>query len=253
SGINVTSLPDGLLTLSLKLTDSIGWVGVATTDTIPMAVFNANLVGHWTFDSNDISGVTAYDRSGSTLNGTLQGTPTSFAGRIGGGLKFDGFGSGDRVSLGASAILNPANFTITAWVSPANISGVYGYIYSNARDCCGAYKGIEMRLAANNLRGIIWNTGFAQLTTTGTIANSSGWHHVTYTYDGSTIKLYIDGNFDSQLATAIGVGGPASFGTYIGTMGFNAGTYTLDGILDDVRIYNTVLTSGQVSTLYATH
>jgi hypothetical protein len=251
SGINLTSLPDGKLTLSVTVTDSLGGVGAAATDTAPMAVLDASLVGHWTFDATDISGTTVYDRSGNGHNGTMQGTPTVNAGKIGNGLEFGGHGSGDRVSLGSSASLNPGAFTLVSWVSPGIVSGSYGYIYSNSRDCCGSYNGIDFVIHSNKLRGRIWNSTAIVKASVGSIGDNSGWHQATYSYDGATIKLYINGVFDSQVSTGLGVGSPASYDSYIGTMGHGAGTYTIDGILDDVRIYNRALTPTEITTLYS--
>lgn len=250
TGMNVSALPDGKLTLSVYLTDAIGGTGATVTDTAPMAVLDSSLVGHWTFDANDISGTTAYDRSGNDLNGVLQGTPTASSGIVGQSLLFDGLNSGDNVSIGSSSSLNPPYFTITAWIYAGVLSGPYNYIYSSARDCCGSYNGKEFRVTSNRVVGAIWNGSNANRTSSTTLSDNSGWHYVSYSYDGSVIKLYIDGIFDSQNNTTLGVGSPASYGNYIGAMGYGPSVYIFNGKIDDVRIYNRALTPAEITTLY---
>jgi hypothetical protein len=51
---------------------------------------NNGLVGWWTFDGKDISGVQAYDRSGNGNRGILTSGPVRGIGKIGQGLNFDG-------------------------------------------------------------------------------------------------------------------------------------------------------------------
>src|SRR5919109_3965900 len=61
------------------------------------------LVGWWTFDGSDISGVQAYDRSGNGNRGILTSGPTRTIGKIGQGLQFDGVN--DYVSGPSSSTL----------------------------------------------------------------------------------------------------------------------------------------------------
>ena len=113
NSINATTLPDGKLTLSAYLTDTLGGTGATVTDIIPMAVLDASLVGHWTFDANDISGTTAYDRSGQGNNGTLTNGPTQTTGQVGGALNFDGV---DDYGVVPSYNLSGTNVvTISMW------------------------------------------------------------------------------------------------------------------------------------------
>ena len=71
------------------------------------------LVGWWTFDGKDISGVQAYDRSGQGNRGTLTSGPVSAIGKIGQGLSFDGVN--DYVDIANNSVLNPSGaLTISA-------------------------------------------------------------------------------------------------------------------------------------------
>ena len=76
------------------------------------------LVGMWSFNGPDMSGVTAYDRSGQGNNGTLTNGPSRVAGKIGQALSFDGVN--DYVSIGNSATLqnlpDAGPFSVAFWV-----------------------------------------------------------------------------------------------------------------------------------------
>jgi hypothetical protein len=98
---------------------------------------------------------------------------------------------------------------------------------------------------------MIWNGSLsASFGSNATIANSSGWMLATTTYDGSTLKLYINGELDNSMSTTVGVGSPASYNAAIGGMGFDPATYTLDGKIDDVRLYNRALSIEEIRSLY---
>jgi len=213
--------------------------------TLPVPI--NGLVGYWKMDEG--GGTNTVDASGYGNSGTLSASATWQAGKLNQAVKFDGFSSNDYVDVGLSQIINPAKFTLAAWISPADVSGLYNYIFSNARDCCGSYNGIEMRITTNNLNGAIWNGGKAEITSNTTIANNSGWRFVAYSYDGGFLKLYIDGILDKSSGTALGVGSPASFGSYIGRMGSGA-QYDFNGGIDDLRVYNRALSDQEIRTIY---
>ena len=73
------------------------------------------------------------------------------------------------------------------------------------------------------------------------------WHHVTYTYDGTTDRLYLDGAVTS--ATGVAHQTAATTAVYIGS--YNGAAEILNGTIDDVRIYNAALTDTQVARLAA--
>ena len=201
------------------------------------------IIGEWLF--NEGSGTTAGDTSGNGHNGTLSGASWT-AGINGGALNFV---SGNAVMLGGDASLNPPNFTITAWVKPGDFSGSYDYIYSNDRDCCGVYNGIGFRLANNKLLAEIWNGAAAYLWSNQTISNNQVWTFVAFSYNGNKMAVYINGQLDNTLSTALGVGSPASYTSYIGalacctSLGFN-------GSIDQMRLYGSAIVAANIEKMY---
>lgn len=212
------------------------------------------LVGLWSFDGADI-GNSIIDRSGSGNNGYLVGgnnatSSRKVIGKIGQAFSFGGANTGG-ISLGTSPTLTPSRFTVAAWVyTPTTTSYNYNQIFSNDRDCCGTYNGIGFAIVAGKVSGNIWNSAQYNISSNATIPAST-WTHVAFTYDGATKALYINGVLDKANAQTVDPATPATYGTYIGSMGHSAGTvYTFNGKLDDVRLYNRALSASEIKQLY---
>ena len=75
------------------------------------------LVGLWSFNGDDISGTTAYDRSSGGNNGTLTSGPTAVKGKVGQALSFDG--TDDYVSIPDLSLAASTGVTLSAWVNPS--------------------------------------------------------------------------------------------------------------------------------------
>jgi hypothetical protein len=76
---------------------------------------------------------------------------------------------------------------------------------------------------------------------------AGGWHHVVVTYDGNTIKLYLDGNLVDTMSFEGGIRpSPQAY-----KLGFTTLTdYFWKGALDDLRFYSGTLSSSDVQKLY---
>ncbi|MBK9015727.1 MAG: LamG domain-containing protein [Saprospiraceae bacterium] len=76
------------------------------------------------------------------------------------------------------------------------------------------------------------------------------WKHVVFVHDGTNDLIYMDG---VQVATKA-VSGTMNSTTKPLGIGYNAvdGGNFLDGVLDEVQVYNMALSAGQIATLYAT-
>jgi hypothetical protein len=75
------------------------------------------------------------------------------------------------------------------------------------------------------------------------------WHHVGFTYSGTTLIAYIDG---SAISASSDVGWPSATNDFrFGNM--KGGADYLNGALKQVVVYNVALSPAQVSQLYAAY
>lgn len=72
------------------------------------------------------------------------------------------------------------------------------------------------------------------------------WYHVTATYDGSNMKIYLNGYPENTSFI------PGTLGSNYGDLkiGKCAEGYNLNGALDDIRIYNRALSNSEIQLLY---
>ncbi|MHC4327338.1 MAG: LamG domain-containing protein [Planctomycetota bacterium] len=195
------------------------------------------LVGWWRLD--ETSGTIARDSSGNGNDGTLQGDPTWVVGKMAGALEFDG--DGDYVDIGGVGISGVAPRTIAGWAkaSTTNIPGwttVFGFAPSGSTD--GTYYDIEVDDAGNyviNVQG--WAGIFGPVDTQ--------WHHFAVTYTGDGGDWYLDGQYVNSEAGEVGTIDYMRIGARLSNSNF------FPGLVDDVRIYNKVLTIEQIQQLMA--
>jgi hypothetical protein len=230
-----------------------GQAHVDQSNTVGLA---QGLVGYWTMDGQDI-GTSFVDRSGNGFKGYLVGTNNATSsrktvGKIGEAFTFGGQNTGG-IDVGNNVALTPSRFTIAAWIYTPTPNYTYNYIFSNSRDCCSTYNGIGLNInSAGGLTGALWNsTQYNVNSAAGTIATST-WTHAAFTYDGSFMRLYKNGVQVAFSAQTINPGTPASFNSYIGSMGNANGTvFTFNGKMDDVRVYNRALSATEIAQLAA--
>jgi hypothetical protein len=193
------------------------------------------LVAAYSFDEG--TGTTVADSSGNGNTGTLNGAAWVANGKFGGALRFDG--SSARVTINDSASLHlTTGMTLEAWVNPSSVGGWRDVIY----------KGNDNYfLEASSSRGAPaggGTLGGADIVVYGpSVVPANTWTHLAVTYDGSTLRLYLNGNQVSSgsrtgaLATSsnpLQIGGDSIFGQYF------------QGLIDDVRVYNRALSAAEV-------
>jgi len=212
---------------------------------------SANLVAHWNFD--DGTGSTAQDSSGNGNHGTLFGNPQWITGHLGGALDFDG--TGDYVDLPISSLLSSlTNSTFATWVDFSNAGGGWQRIFDFGIDTTFNMFLTPRTDTAGAMRFAITITSYNDEDQTNAPRTlPSGWHHVAVTLDAdkNIHSLYLDGELIAENTSARYT--PSSLGettqNWLGRSQYSADGY-FDGSLDDFRIYDRVLTAGQVRDLY---
>jgi len=213
--------------------------------TLPLlTITDPNLEGWWKLDEG--YGATTTDWSGNGRHGTLQGDPQWAIGYLGNCLDFDG--SGDYVNIdGYKGVLATNEiqheFTVAAWIKTTTNAEIITWGNNSGRQRLSFRVDTVIRIehGSGNIRG-----------TNGSDLRDDEWHHVAATIvRGGTISagdvlLYVDG----QDVTP-GTSDPDTFnltGTAdvsIGRRATNNDRY-FNGLIDDARIYDKVLTQGEI-------
>lgn len=191
------------------------------------------------------------DASGKANNGALQNGAAWTTGKNGAALGFDGVD--DVVYIGNSTSLNSVStsLTIAAWVyraanQPGGVSVVsrelnttyYEHYYFGFED--GKYRWF-----------VNTSSGYSD-TTIGSAAPLGQWVHLAGTYDGASVKLYVNGALQfttshtgtfSSDTTGITIGASHNDAAHQAIEGFN-------GAIDEVTLYNRALSAQEVQQLY---
>ena len=77
------------------------------------------------------------------------------------------------------------------------------------------------------------------------------WHYVSVTWDGNVVKLFVDGQLDTEAEYIGHLQQGQTNNVYIGKSETSA-DLRFDGLIDEVSIYNRALTAVEVSSLYTT-
>ncbi|MBE7444313.1 MAG: Ig-like domain-containing protein [Planctomycetia bacterium] len=182
-------------------------------------------------------GTVANDLSGNDNHGTINGA-TWTIGKTDWALSFDGVN--DYVDLGNPSNLQPGAVSLSVWFKTTAASGMimrkrgYGYgleVVSSGKISFWIYNATATKFMATSLNAY----------------NDDQWHHAVGVYDGSTVKLFIDGSkVSAESADPIFYG---SGGIAIGRDGNYSGSY-FNGIIDEVQVYNYALSDPEIQGLY---
>jgi hypothetical protein len=214
-------------------------------------ISDPNLVGWWKLDGEYLDLGYVLDYSGHNYHATLRGDPQLIEGHDGGAMDFDG--DDDYINVdGFKGILADADgvqqpFTVTAWVKSTDDGDrtiiSWGTSTSRIR--------VDFRLFSGRLR-VEHGAGNRQGDTN---LIDGEWHHVALTMiEGATIShpdviLWLDGSDDTRAGTD-----PDAFAitarddVSIGRRAHNNSRHFL-GSIDDVRLYDKVLTDAEIKIL----
>ena len=207
------------------------------------------IIAYYAFSGN------ANDSSGNGYDGTISGDPQLTTDRFGNSNSAYSFdGNGDWIYFGTDTL--PTNnggnisdaFTISVWAKSSSNSTMDLFAYGGMVSCGGGRYGAIVRLGSN-IQFNSCNNGF---NTSASGKNSDGnWHQYVFTWNGSNSrKVYIDGSLVSSNSTS-NVFRIQNTGLVIGRgfMDWGLGT-TFNGSTDEMRLWNTELSSSEVQTLY---
>ena len=193
---------------------------------------NVDLVSYWAL--NGTAG-TVNDSLGLN-NGTNNGATRGVAGIINNAFTFDG---NDYVVVSETPSLDISDvITLQAWVYSSGRTD-YDYFFGKQE----SHTGYELAIASNgNLSFAIGTTEFQ-----GGLLPTGEWVHAVGVYNGSDMKVYINGEYTSTAKTgAI----PLNNGNVVFGRWPSSAAHFFNGKLDELAIWNRPLTSEEVTQLY---
>lgn len=230
-------------------------------------VLMPKLVAWYTFDgANPLEDKSRFGNDITFSNATRA---TGFQGLPETAYKFDGVNSFMRVTHSPS--ISPENgISLMAFV---NVDGFYTGPCHTSRILCkgnsdngpGRYLLAFDDLAVSECNDAVrprfqrfqGNYGNAQF---GTLAGArdpntqifdNRWYLLTYTFDGTTSKLYINNRLVNQ-NTVPGVFNSNSDDLFIGRLNSTSFPYFFNGIIDEIRIYKKAISQDEVRAVYNT-
>jgi len=207
----------------------------------PPLLHDPSQVLYLPFDKDD--GAYARDRSGHKNHGTIYGA-TPIAGKVGSALSFNGV---DNYILAPNIQVN--HITTLAWIK-RDLMGV-----NHTISACGYWSGerqwhffvdnaneLQLRISFD---GINWQTVYSYHSI------PTAWTHVAAVYDGTQMRLYINGVQEPNVTNVTGTIFKSSAVSYVGcriNLPPQDPTW-FKGIVDEVRIFNRALSLAEIVRL----
>jgi Concanavalin A-like lectin/glucanases superfamily len=225
--------------------DNVGNQYIATSGNVAHAVFGA----YWAFDQG--SGTTATDSTGNGNTATLQTGATWTAGKVGANaLNLDG--TTGFASTAAPVIDTSQSYSVAAWVRPTSTSGHKTIVALDGNSVSPFYLQIVNGYYVFALRDVDNAPTSVQTVTTGVAATVNVWTHLVAVHDNAanTVSLYVNGVLQSTVA--FNSPWKANGATTVGRAKWNgASTDFFSGAIDEVRLYDRVLTAAEITSLAA--
>ena len=196
------------------------------------------------YNFNEGVGSTVTDRTGLGHTGTIAGATWTTQGRFGGALTFDGVNDWVTV-VDANDLDFTTGMTLEAWVYPTTMgSGSWRTVLLKERpggEVYNLYAHATNVTATYVVRAAQPSVPLDARAPTQLPVNT--WSHLAATYDGSMLRLYVNG---TQVGTRT-VAGPLLTSSGVLRLGGNSvwGEY-FSGRLDEIRIYNRALTTAEI-------
>ena len=231
------------------LAGAFSFVVANISEGISGSSLNKGLVGHWTMDQKDYNSNTnrLTDKSAYSTHGANYGATFTVDryGRENSAMDFDG---SDYLTISDSKVVS--DVSVSVWVKSDDdfYQGVWQIVSDYSRFILGTGNADSRYMCfIVNPDGEGWQYGTCYTVPSG---DPYGWHHFVGTRDGSTgeIKIYYDGELKNTKSKAPGNLPSSDRDMTIAKREASASYF--DGAIDDLRIYNRVLSPDEVKLLY---
>ena len=217
------------------ITNGLTWVSAQKTNNLAVT----------TGAMGESSGMTTANLVTSDLNRSLLYSSYS--------MDFDA-ASSDYIDLGGDSSLFPTSqLTASIWVK-ASTQPNFRYVMAAPNDTSYPAYGFSTRTVGST-QGLqfVLNTGSAIISPLADVLDNN-WHHIASTYDGSSLKMFVDG---SEVGTGTSTSGNIIYGAGAGAgagkllLGdFGLFSLFFDGLLSNASIFDKALSENEILTIY---
>ncbi len=204
------------------------------------------LLVHYEFEGN------ADDSSANNHDGIEMGDISYVDGVSGYAASFDGID--DYIDMGIK-LGGYSAFSEFAWIRAKSLQSGNNHIMSSnwyVNDTLGNDGGSDLAITNGNVKSWVNQpdrTAHSMLV--GTNIDLNKWHLIGLTWNGSTHKLYLDGD-EVASESYTGYMGTSAKNSLIAAKNYGLGfTCFFNGDVDEVRVYNRALNNSEISELYA--
>lgn len=204
-----------------------------------------SLLASYPFNGN------AIDESGHGNNGSIHGAElcADRFGKPNSAYYFNGID--DYIEIADADILTPSNqkLSVSLWINSFGLKNRFflykGSSTANREYAFGVHSNGMASFQVNN-EGLQYSRG--NVFTIDTLKNEK-WYHLTGTWDGNQFKIYLNGEINNLINYRAFITNQNS-SLFIGTYGGDIPAYDFYGMIDDIKIFNKVLTSEEIKELY---
>ena len=252
---NSTSVTNGTHSIQARAIDTASNAATSAAASVTVQnVVSSGLVGYWTFDEG--AGTSAADFSGSGNTATLSSASWG-TGRVGPyALSVNGSSASASAADVASEEFS-GNMSVALWVNHTALPAANSWMYyldkgqnSSENYGTGAYSD-----ASGNARlffEFVDSTGTARYytQTNGLALGTAVWTHLAFVFDhtNSLLTFYNNGLAVGSVSVTASLKGTTD-PLIIGQQNISGFTFPMNGLVDDLRLYNRALSASEVSSL----
>jgi hypothetical protein len=246
---NVQAANEGYYYSRLKNTAD----GYVYSNTVRLGI--RRLVSRWTLDQADYVGGQYRDISGEGHHADPNGAPTFVAGQLGQGVSIPrAFGERPSTNSWARAgTWNPSEFsgqlTVSFWMKWAGLNGTWQGFITKRVASTWSNANVLWQVSSDNGLPHLWFQSPRSLISVANGLVAGQWQYIVATYDGTTGRIYING--EQRASGAFQFGDAVSAMICLGGNSFEIGGQEwMNGDLDDVKFFNYAVGELDVAQMY---
>jgi mannosyl-glycoprotein endo-beta-N-acetylglucosaminidase len=226
----------------LGTTNPPAFVTNVTSNSYQAGLLNANTTYYWRIDCKN----QYYTTESQVWSFT---TGTSIADTNGFALQFDGTDDQLDCGNGSSLQITGNKITLEAWI---NVNEFKSQPFAGSvivKDQGGIDAGYMIRCGGNGIINFnIGNGSWHEINTPANSVQLNSWQHVAATYDGTSMKIFVDGELKAQTnISGLNIGNAVNSNLLIGeSPGFPGRVF--NGKIDEIRIWNVSRSQSQIQS-----